>query len=206
MTVAIALKDGDDLFLATDCAVGGLPVKELTDHKIQHAATLPLAWAGAGDEAISQQFGRWLNEQVAQSPTAALDWDGLVRATVERLAQLNGVRTRAAGLNHITFDPTGDLCQILMVGYVSGIAEIVHLGVKGDWTLHVVGGRSFAAIGSGSDHAATIYALLKERGLLPENGADAIREVATLATRYAPHCQLPVRIVKVTPTEVMQVQ
>ena len=205
MSVACALKDGESLFLATDSAVGGLPVKATTDKKIAHVDNPPLAWATAGDESIGDLFGAWLRQQLAQTPSEPLTWERAVRPSVLKLAELNGVRVQASQLNRTRLEPERDLTQVLLVGYLAGVPEIAHLAVNGEWTLHVAAGRTFAAAGAGAHHAAMAYEVLNEKDLLPTDGADAIREVAGLAAKHAPYCEPPVHIWRVTPEVVEEV-
>lgn len=198
MTIACALARNEVIYLAADSAVAGLPTTGRA-HKLSHSDVLPLAWATAGDEAIGDQFGDWLRSQLASAgdPTK-ITWDALVENCVLRLAALNGIRSRAGQANHVSWNPGDALGQVLLVGFVGERAEIAHLEVSGDWTLHMLAGRSFTAIGSGQYHAAMTYELLLERGLLSNEGPAAVRDVAEAAARHAPHCSLPVDIVAVT--------
>ncbi len=196
MTVACAIYDADGaLYLAADSALMGLPVQSAAT-KISSIDLPPLAWATAGDEAIGDLWSQWLTDQL-DPPPDPLDWERLIAAAVQRLAVLNGMRTGAASANHVGWDPAGDLTQVLLVGFVGSTAEIAHLEVNGDVTLHVLAGRHFAAIGAGRDHAWTAYQLLTERGQLPAEPAAALLEVTDLAARYAPSCAPPVSAVKV---------
>ncbi len=205
MSVACALKDGECLFLATDSAVGGLPVKATTDKKIGHVDNPPLAWATAGDEAIGDLFGEWLRQQLAQTLSEPLTWERAVGPSVLKLAEFNGVRVQASQLNRTLLEPERILCQVLLVGYLAGMPEIVHLEVSGDWTMHVAAGRTFAAMGAGARHAAMAYEVLREKRLLPTEGIPIIREVTELTARYAPGCEPPVHIRRVTPEGVEEV-
>lgn len=44
------------------------------------------------------------------------------------------------------------------------------------------------------------YELLQERDLLPKDRQKAVREVAELAAKRAPGCELPVTVAKVMPS------
>lgn len=205
MTIVCAVKVGQNLFLATDSAVGELQLKTTTDKKIAHVDNPPLVWATAVDEAIGDMFGAWLRQYLAATPPQPLTWEKVVGDSVSRLAGLNGNRVLAGQLNRITTVPERDLCEVLLVGYVAGMPEIVHLEVSGAWTMHVAAGRTFASIGGGAPYAAMAYEVLKEKDLLPADGADAIGEVAGLAAKHAPKCEPPVHIWRATPEGVEEV-
>lgn len=205
MTVACALKDGGRLYIAADSAVIGLAVKAASDKKVEFVESPPLAWVTSGDEAIGDMFGEWLRQQFEASRPEFDGWTDAIRLSVLRLAELNGTRVLASQQNRIRLEPELHLCQVLLAGYIAGIPEIVHLEVGGDWTMHVAAGRTFAAAGGGAHHAAMAYEVLKEKGLLPTDGADAIREVAGLAAKHAPNCEPPVHIRCVTSERVEEV-
>jgi hypothetical protein len=206
VTIICALKDGDNLYIASDSAVGGLPTKAKTDRKINSVNHPPLAWGTAGDEAIGDLFEAWFRQQLASAKPEQLAWAAIIGPIVLRLAELNGIRTQASQLNKVRLEPERDLCQVLLVGYIAGQPEIVHLEVNGDWTMHVAAGRAFAAAGAGAHHAAMAYEVLKEKGLLPSDGTSTIREIAELTARHAPGCEPPVHIFKVAPDRVQKIE
>ena len=196
MTVVCALQDEDCLYLAADSAVTGLPTKGSAT-KIDHVTSLPLAWASSGDEAIGLQFGRQLKQWLAEADADELTWEKFVNVCVTLLAELNGVRRKVASLNSVGFNISHDFAEIMLVGFIGGVPEIAHLEQRGDWNLHLLAGRHFATIGSGSDHAAMAYEVLKENGLLPANGEAAISAVMDLAVRHAPNCEPPIHVWRV---------
>jgi hypothetical protein len=203
VTVVCALKDNEQLFLAADSLLGGLPVEKLSSGKIETYTRegVHLAWASSGDETIGDQFSDSLKRSLQQT-SQAFGWDELIDLCVPQLAQLNGIIREAKLRNRIPLDPENDFAQVLLVGYIGEQPEIVHFEPTGGWTLHLRAGREFAAIGGGRYHAAMTYELLRERNLLLEDKQAAIREVAELAARYAPLCCLPVEVIKVMPSGV----
>lgn len=143
VTVVCALRDNEELFLAADSSLAGLPVKTLSFGKIEtyNREGLHLAWACSGDEAIGKQFSDWLKRSFQQT-SQAFGWDELVALCVPQLAQLNGIIREAKLRNRIPFEPENDFAQVLLVGYIGEQPEIVHLELTGEWTLHLRGGGS----------------------------------------------------------------
>jgi hypothetical protein len=85
----------------------------------------------------------------------------------------------------------------MMVGFLQGVPEIAQLELDGTRTLHLRARREFATLGAGRMHAAMAYEVLRDKSILAADGLAAIRDVTELAARYAPHCDLPVRIAHV---------
>lgn len=204
VTVICALRDGENLFLAADSSLSGLPVKTLSSGKIEtfSRADARLAWACSGDETIGDLFSDKLKGMIDQNAETIRDMDALGRVGTAILSDLNGVARAAKQRIAWSLNPENDFAQVLIAAYIAQQPEIIELGWEGDRTYHLRAGRNFTTIGGGRYHAAMAYEVLRERNLLPQLGQAAIKQVVELVARYAPNCKLPVKVVRVTPSAI----
>ncbi|GEM_PF-6960659 len=204
MTVVCALKDGDDLFLAADSSLGGLPVKTRVVTKLEYYnLSNPLIWATSGDESIGDEFSDWLKSQISHAPGLCLSWETFKNGCQDDLARRNGLFLRVRQQNHVPVNPENDYSQVLVVGYINGLPEILHIDFEGCSTFHLRAGRTFATIGGGRYHAATVYEVLLRKGILASSGLEAIKEVTEIAADLSPLCALPISVAKATKQGVM---
>jgi hypothetical protein len=199
VTIICALRDGDDLYLAADSAISGLPTKALAESKIDYSDLMPLAWGTAGDEAVGDLWGAWLKTQLAaQKDLLAVTWETVITMGSRRLSEQNAVIYQNRTNIRVGVDPERDYTQVLLAGFINGTPEIAHLRVSGDFDMHLEAGRSFACMGAGRDMAAAAHELLSERGLLPASGEQCIRDVCEFVARVHPSCVMPVKVIHVT--------
>lgn len=193
MTIVAAYREdsGSVLIAADSLITEDNDVRSLSNDKIQHHATAPLAWGAAGNTTISMmQFGEWMH-QLAWPP---VDWPTTRTAIAEHLSRLNGEQRRLCTLAGVEAK-SGDLGHILVVGNFGGSMEIFTVDGLGVVSI-IPQEQEFAAIGSGSPHA-----IIAQRALGYASSATAytkLRILMSVAADCAPTCAPPVHIGRLT--------
>jgi len=201
MTVVAAQFCGDYILMAIDTqethSQEGQEILTAFSPKLQRLAEIPVAWAFAGSVDVGEDFNRWLRDYQGISET---DWPTFRGDAITELNRLNKAKRKS--MRDAGVKPKSDnLCEVLVVGYISGTPEILWLNDKGETLFYKE--RRFAAIGSGQNHVQMVKWTLEQwfndnHKPLPEHEALFFWIVAK-GTQMAPQCGLPLQMVKVTP-------
>lgn len=113
--------------------------------KLEHIVDPPIAWAGAGELEIIQDFTRWLKA----GSWITVDWEEFRQQARTELNRLN-MGKRASIRQSGSRPKSSDTASVLFAGYLQGVPNILEISDKGEsyfWSE-----RHYAAIGSGQNH------------------------------------------------------
>lgn len=199
MTVIAAMDCGDYLLMGADSLVtedAGLRVKH---KKLSVLHEVPVAFGFSGDAGVGFQFRDWM---LAQPWSSAVTWPEFIATAGHELNRLNGRRREMAQLARVELKDD-DLASALVAGSLGGVLDI--------WDLDSTGGassvkhRGLPSIGSGYPHAYIAYVTLIDY-VKASRDVGTMAVVMEIAARFAPKCEPPCRLLRLTPTEVTELR
>jgi hypothetical protein len=202
VTVVAAFHCADHLLVAADSEVTGEGFR-ITGRKLDFLPAPPLAWGFSGAEDVGVAFRRWLQ---TRSWTDAPSWAAFQTEAVEVLTTLNGNKRRSMRRAGAPRTLPNALAAVLIAGYLGREPEILEIDGEGRVTPSITQGRSIGAIGTGAFHTWVAYQTLQHfsRDGLPLTERPVYNFMQFVAG-IAPLCNPPIRLLKVTPSGVVDV-
>lgn len=159
----------------------------------------PIAWGFSGNDETGQAFSAWLKGLELDE---SLNWAKLRDLATDEQSRMNGQKRRWMRRSETEPNPE-DLTDVLIAGFVEGEPQMLEIDSVGrpSYCLH----RGFAAIGSGKNLARV--SLVTARRFFPTKQfgqPEFVIETET-AARHGPQCSPPVRLLRVTPAGVEEV-
>ena len=143
LTIVAAMRFGENFVVGADSRVAN-PRCVYQARKMGFINTPPIVWGWAGNLGVGQAFDEWIRVYEWQN----VAWQKLRDDATSTLAELNGKYfgfQRKAGIEPKEQDRT----NVLIVGYLNGIGELLESTGEGEWLFHR-GDDMSATIGSGT--------------------------------------------------------
>ena len=201
LTIIAALRESEQsLLLAADSGGEETPgIRLQNEIKLRRHDNYQIAWGGSGNPQIALDFSNNLQATKRLPGT----WYDCSRKIANILGVENDRRRKAAEASGVRELPAAELTDILLVGWINNIPEIIELSDNGGILLYLSLNQKFHAIGTGKPYAYAAFNALS--ALNRGNHLEHLKVVIGVTARIAPQCDIPTHIWRITPTDIEEV-